>query len=226
MEASWISDVGFVVPRGYAGTALVLTASMRSVLVLAFLLASSLAHAQAPGMTPPIEPAPTPRAASHGEQKDPSIAVLLSLGVPVAGAFTLGASDSDGGRMLGLAALYFGPSTGQWYAGKAGGLGLGLRAVGGASMVFGLVMALSSEYDCDFEEDCTPIRERAERRGDIGAGLMLTGAGLWVGSSIYDIVLAKRATDSWNKRHDVSLTPGLVGTSSKKTPGLFVTARF
>ena len=56
--------------------------------------------------------------------------------------------------------------------------------------------------------------------------LMLTSAGLWVGSSIYDIVLAKRASEDWNTRHQVSLTPGLVGTSGKKTPGLFVTARF
>jgi hypothetical protein len=199
---------------------------MRSVLVLAFMLVSSLADAQAPGMTPPIEPAPTPAAAPHRDQKDPSIAVLLSLGVPVAGAFTLGASDSDGGRMLGLAALYFGPSTGQWYAGKAGGLGLGLRAVGGVSMVSGLIMALNSEYECDFEEDCTAIAERANRRGDMGAALMLAGAGLWVGSSLYDIVLAKRAADSWNTRHRVSLTPGFVGTSAKKTPGLFVSARF
>jgi hypothetical protein len=128
--------------------------------------------------------------------------------------------------MLGLSALYFGPRTGQWYAGKAGGLGLGLRAIGGVSMVYGLILALNSEYDCDFEEDCTATSQRAERRGDTGAILMLTGAGLWVGSSIYDIVLAKRAAESWNARHNMSLTPGLVGTSGKKTPGLFVTARF
>jgi len=55
---------------------------------------------------------------------------------------------------------------------------------------------------------------------------MLTGAGLWVGSSIYDIVLAKRAAESWNARHSVSLTPGLVGTTGRKAPGLFVSAQF
>lgn len=200
---------------------------MRSVLVFAFLLVSSLAYAQAPGMTAPVEAAP-PQPQQNIEKKDPSTAVLLSLGIPVAGAITLGASDTDGGRMLGLAAIYFGPSTGQWYAGQVGGLGLGLRALGGVSMVYGLVKMLESEYDCDFDYDgsCQAEYERHQHDGQVGGVLMLTGAGLWVGSSIYDIVLAKRAAESWNARHSVSLTPGLVGTTGRKAPGLFVSAQF
>jgi hypothetical protein len=199
---------------------------MRSLFVLAVLLGSSLARAQAPGMTPPVETTPQPQ--QNVEKKNPSIAVLLSLGVPVAGAIVIGASDTDGARTLGAAALYFGPSTGQWYAGKVGGLGLGLRAVGAVSMVYGLVKVLDSENECDFDYDGSCQAGAAQRRHDqdVGSVLMLTGAGLWVGSSIYDIVLAKRAADSWNARHGVMLTPGLVGTSDKKTPGLFVNARF
>lgn len=202
---------------------------MRSVLVLAFLLGSSLAYAQAPGMTPPIEPTPpTHQQQQPVDQKDPSIAVLLSLGVPVAGAITLGASDTDTGRLIGFGAIYFGPSTGQWYAGQLGGLGLGLRAVGAVSMVYGLVKVLDSEYDCDFDYDgsCEAAYQEHRHDGQIGGVLMIAGAGLWVGSSIYDIVLAKRAAESWNARHSVTLTPGLVGTSGKKAPGLFVSARF
>lgn len=61
---------------------------------------------------------------------------------------------------------------------------------------------------------------------DGGSVLMIAGAGLWVGSSIYDIVLAKCAAESWNSRHSVTLTPGLVGTTGKRAPGLFVSARF
>ncbi len=199
---------------------------MRSVLVFAFLLVSSLAHAQAPGMTPPIEPATQPQ--QSVDQKNPSTAVLLSLGIPLAGIATMGISDTDGGRMVGLAALYFGPSTGQWYAGKVGGLGLGLRAVGAVSMVYGFVKVLDSAEECDFDYDgsCAARADSRERAGAVGAGLMWAGAGLWVGSSIYDIVLAKRAADSWNARHNVTLSPGLVGTSGTKTPGLFVSARF
>jgi hypothetical protein len=201
---------------------------MRSVLVIAVLLASSLAHAQAPGMTPPIEPAPQSPSQPSGDAKNPSTAVLLSLGVPLAGVATLGLTDSDGGRMLGLAAIYFGPSTGQWYAGQLGGLGLGLRAVGGVSMVYGLVKVLDSAEECDFDYDgsCAANESNRQHNADIGAGLMIAGAGLWLGSSIYDIVLAKRAAESWNVRHGVTLSPGLVGTSGTKTPGLFVSARF
>jgi hypothetical protein len=195
---------------------------MRSVLVLSLLFVSSLAHAQ-PGMTAPIAPQQT--AVQTSDEKDPSTAVLLSLGIPVAGAIMLGASDSAAGKWVGAGALYFGPSTGQWYAGQAGGLGLGLRAIGGVSMIYGLITAINSDSECDFDDNggCS---DDGDHSGTMGGVLVLTGAGLWVGSSIYDIVLAKRAAESWNARHSVALTPGLIGTSGTRTPGLVLSGRF
>ena len=66
-------------------------------------------------MTPPVEPNE-----QVVDKKDPAIAVLLSLGVPVAGAITMGAAKSDGIALLDFTAIYFGPSTGHRFAGQAG----------------------------------------------------------------------------------------------------------
>jgi hypothetical protein len=60
-----------------------------------------------------------------------------------------------------------------------------------------------------------------------GIALIWGGASLWVGSSIYDIVLAKRAADSWNARHNVGVAPMVArDASGGRTPGLVLTGRF
>lgn len=187
---------------------------MRLALAL-LLLAGSVAHAQ-PGETPLIaQPALTTQ---QTDRKDPSIAVLMSLGLPVVGAITLAAADSEEAAWLGFGAMYLGPSAGRWYAGEFGGGTLGLRTLGGLSMAIGLAMAISSE--CDFEYDCSD----AERRGNIGGVLVLGGAGLWIGTTIADIAYAKRAADKWNQRHNVAVSPGLVGTN--RSPGVFLSGSF
>ena len=199
----------------------------RSVLVAlaALLLASGVASAQGfspPGLTPPtvqLTPAPSPEVS----QKSPSTAVLLSLGITAASYVTLiSAADNDNEDLVlvGFIGTYLGPSTGQWYAGQIGGLGLGLRAAGFVSFVYGFSQVLESE--CDYEyDDCS------DSDGDAGGFLMLAGAGLWIGSSIYDVVLAKRAADSWNARHNVGLAPiAAKDASGHAAPGLAFTGRF
>jgi hypothetical protein len=196
---------------------------MRLAVAAALLLTTGVASAQSfspPGLTPPtveLSPAPAPTA----ERKDPSTAVLLSLGITAASYVALIASDGNEKlALVGFVGTYLGPSTGQWYAGQVGGLGLGLRAVGVLSMVYGFSEVLNSE--CDYEyDDCS------DSDGDAGGVLMLAGAGLWVGSSIYDIVLAKRAVDSWNVRHNVTLSPTFAtDASGNRSPGLAFTGRF
>ena len=191
---------------------------MRLVAIVVFVALCSVANAQ-PGETPVMSPAPAPAAKRpEGDGKDPGIAVLISIGVPVAGALTMAAADSEGVAFLGFAAVYLGPSTGRWYAGEFGGGTLGLRTLGGVSMFTGLMMALSS--DCDFEYDCSD----AERRGEMGALLFWGGAGLWVGTTIADIAYAKRAADKWNKRHGVAVGPTLVGAN--RAPGFVLSGSF
>lgn len=191
---------------------------MRFALAALLVLTSSVAQAQ-PGEAPVIAPA---RAAKppklERDSKDPSIAVLISLGLPVAGVITMAAANSEGGVWLGFGALYLGPSAGRWYAGEAGAGTLTLRTLGGLSLFTGLAMAYSS--DCDHESDCSD----AERRGNIGGLLMLGGAGLWVGTTIADIYYAKRAADRWNERRGFALAPSLVGPN--RAPGVMLSGSF
>jgi hypothetical protein len=195
---------------------------MRLAAVVALLLTTGVASAQSfspPGLTPPTV-ALSPASAPEVSRKDPSIAVLLSLGITTASYITLFAVDDDNESLLlaGFIGTYLGPSTGQWYAGQVGGLGLGLRAVGFVSAAYGFVQMLQ---ECDYDEEC------GGPGGDVGAVLFLGGAGLWVGSSIYDIVLAKRAADSWNARHNITLAPTVSNdVGGHKTPGLAFTGRF
>jgi hypothetical protein len=204
------------------------------VLIVAFALASyaivfasSTASAQPslspPGMTPALTP-PTVQLtpAPTADRKDPSTAVLLSLGITTASYITLFAADNDDLQLAGFIGTYLGPSTGQWYAGQVGGLGLGLRAAGFVMGVYGISQMLESECD-DIDGDCSG----ADAAGERGALFFWGGAGLWVGSTIYDIVLAKRAADSWNVRHNVNLAPTMsADISGHHAPGLAFTGRF
>jgi len=191
-------------------------ALLEAIVLVVLLLLGSVAHAQ-PGETPLIVTAPPP-AMKPVDQKDPSIAVLLSLGLPVVGALTMAAADSEETAWLGFGGLYLGPSVGRWYAGEFGAGTLALRTLGGLSMVAGFGMVLGSE--CDYEYDCSD----SNRRGTIGGVMMLTGAGLWLGSTFADIYYAKTDTESWNKRHSMAVGPTLVG--SDRSPGVMLSGRF
>jgi hypothetical protein len=111
--------------------------------------------------------------------------------------------------------MYVGPATGQWYVGKGGGLGLGLRLLSVAGAVGALMLVVNEE--CEIDDPCPTTTS------DIIAGTIAVGAaGLWVGSFVYDVVLAKRAVDRWN--HNLTLMPGPVG--SQHAPGMFLGGRF
>ena len=201
--------------------------SMRLIAVLVVLLVGSLARAQ-PGMTPPTtaQPPPTPTTAHPPPlstktpvigPKSQYIAMGLSIGIPVAGALTMALAPKDGQKALGFFAMYLGPTTGLWYANKGGGLGLGLRLLSIAAAVGAFMLVVDEE--CDLDTDCEATAN------DYVAGTIAVGAaGLWVGSSIYDVVLARRAVAQWNQK--LTLTPGLIGNGSQRAPGLFIGGRF
>lgn len=162
------------------------------------------------------------------EEKSPSTAVLMSLGITTAGYVTLIAADGDTMRTVGLGAIYLGPSTGQWYAGELGGLGLGARALGAASTVYGFSLMLQSENDCEpeIDGDCGASRARSEKVGRLGALMFFSGASLWVGSTIADVVFAERAATRWNQRHALTIAPTALSSGGQRAPGFVVAARF
>lgn len=195
----------------------------RLVVIAALLLLSASAQAQ-PALTPPI-PDPQPTTPVTGERKNPDVAVLLSIGVTTAGFVTLATTDNENLGLLGMGLLYVGPSTGQWYAGQFGGLGLGLRALSVVGMAYGVTQILREDDACgdSTDPDCDP---GAHGAATTGGALLVGGAVLWVGSSIYDVVLAKRAADSWNVRHGLTMSPTIVGSSDHRMPGLVLSGRF
>jgi hypothetical protein len=158
---------------------------------------------------------------AHAEDKNPALAVTLSVGVPTLGVVAIAASDNGGAKLLGASALLIGPSIGRWYAGDGSTTGILVRGAGGVAAIVGVAMMVSaSEADC--VADDTPCSSQESQKA-IGGALALGGAGVWIGSTIMDIVLAERAAVRANEHH-VAIAPGLVGSSH--APGLVVAGRF
>lgn len=198
-----------------------------AVLTLLVHLALVSITAAQPALTPPVTPVTQQPVAPEVDEKSPATAVLLSLGITTAGYITLGAADSNAVRLVGAAGVFFGPSTGQWYAGELGGLGMGARAVGLVALGYGFTKILDSETDCTpGDPGCADEQARAKSAGRVGAFFFFTGATLWVGSTIYDVVLAKRAADHYNARHAMNLSPIVLGDAGHRMPGLVLSGRF
>lgn len=153
------------------------------------------------------------------EDKSSTTAVILSVGIPVVGAAAVVGSHGNGGAVVfGMGALFLGPSTGRWYAGESAGGTLAIRGAGVLAVGVGLVgMYGISESDCRAnDQPChSPVPFEA---------LAIGGATVIVGTWVYDVVQAKRGADRWNANHALSVTPGVVGTTS--APGLFVAGQF
>jgi hypothetical protein len=180
----------------------------------------SFAHAQAPGATTPMPVA---------QDKDPATAMALSIGTPLAGTALILASDgNETVALLGLGAMYFGPSTGQWYAHRVGAIGLVARAAGAVLVVKGFTLADQQGNDCLglSDAECAAAEKRWDKEERRGGAMLLTGAALWIGSTVFDVVMARRATRAWNREHSIAVTPTLVPATGGRAPGLSLQLQF
>jgi hypothetical protein len=174
-----------------------------------------------PGLTPAL-PATEPPPPRQGDEVSESTALAIAVGGTVAsyGMVLLGAGPvrGDAGRTLiaiGAAGTLIAPSGGRWYARSAGWRGLGLRLAGAGVVVLAGVASLS-ECGLFRTSPCTPVG---------GVLLGIGGAGLWVGGTIDDIVMAPRDARRHNARlQQVTLVP-LVRPDDHGL-GLAVAARF
>jgi len=195
---------------------------MRAAVVIAStVLALAGTAAAQPAVSPPGL-TPTLPAAPQDDEVSESTALMIAVGGTVAsyGMFVLAANvdDHTARRTLiaiGAGGVLIAPSAGRWYAGSAGWRGLGLRLGGAATVVLAAVVALS---ECGlFSSD------RCEPSGGVVLGI--AGAGLWVGGTIDDIVMAPRDARRHNERlRQVTLVP-LVRPGDRGL-GLAVAARF
>ncbi|HEY5922809.1 MAG TPA: hypothetical protein VIV11_14120 [Kofleriaceae bacterium] len=187
---------------------------------------SSSAAAQAPGDTAPLSPAP---ASPPAREKNPTTAMALSIGTTMAGFAVLAASEGEESAVvIGIGGMYLGPSTGQWYAGRIGGIGLVSRAVSAYLIVRGVSQLDHGGHDCLglTDAECDVAEESWARESNHAEALIWTGVGLWVGSTIYDFVMAGRATDAWNRKHAVTLAPMAMRTSAGRAPGVTLQLTF
>jgi hypothetical protein len=185
-------------------------------ILVAVVLVMRVAHADAqPSLQQPIPQQPTSQQPTENE-KSRAIAVSLSLGVTAAGVGLLVAGD-DGLKLVGLTAMFVGPSAGRWYAGDSSLIGY--RALGVGIAVLGVLAIVNTGCEDEIDVDCSD----AYRPGEL---LMLAGAGVWVGSSVADIVLADRSARRFNERHAISIAPVRFGTAEGRATGVGISGRF
>lgn len=175
------------------------------------LAATSVAHAQAPGQTRPLDPDAIDSIGATGATgdegpKNPGTALLLSLGGTAASAALViagGENDSAGMITAGLVTSLVTPSLGEWYAGKPLTAGMGIRAASAAATMVGFAQALSC---IDAEGSC----QSADSAGVLIAGGLIG----YATGTIYDIATAPRVARAYNRHHAVTLQPAMV-----RTPG-------
>jgi hypothetical protein len=164
-----------------------------------------------------MAPQPRPQPVVAHDTVDPGVATGLSLGGTALAWGMLIVAGRDGNENEGLATAgaigtMFAPSFGHWYAHHGFSRGLGLRLVGLTAAVIGFGMALD---DLLAEND----------DGDEGAaaGLMLVGAGLYIGGTIDDIATAGSAARKYNSRFE---SVGVVPTLNAHGGGVSLAGRF
>jgi len=219
---------------------------MRTVLVAAVLIAAStaVAHADAPGNTPqqfgdnerPSDPFPSPvmaqpvigipEAPPPVADKSPELAAALSIGATTLGYALMAAGDQHKGALeTGALLAFLGPSTGQWYAGKVGGAGIGARAIALGVMVYGLAHMSVAEADCS---DCGRSSSQDDARN--AKTYLIAGAALWFGSTAYDIYEAYHQTEAYNEhQHNLArmFAPTMMQSpNNAMVPGVAFSSKF
>ena len=184
---------------------------MKTFVAALFLVGLPLTARAQPGITDPTPP-PSTSADQNGD-RSPAVALGLSLGgtaVAYGALFAAAEADSEALGWVAFGGMIVGPSLGHFYAGEVGrGLGhSGIRLGAAGIFVAGAMVAFS---DCFFTEE-------DECEGSAGPAIMIGGAVLGVGSTIYSIVDAPRAARRANAaKHRVLITPAPVVGPERST---------
>ena len=153
-----------------------------------------------------------------GDVKSRDTALALSIGGSIASVgLVVGGTAATERRapQLGwamIAASLLTPSLGEWYGGKYLTVGLGLRAVGAATAVFGVLGSYCNDASCSTDLGHTLI----------GLGVITAVSGI-----IYDIATARGTVDAFNARHRrVGLAPTVIAPPSGPVMGLGLAGDF
>jgi hypothetical protein len=180
---------------------------MPALLLAVTLLAAGPAPARGQDSVPTFQP--------RSEVAPIAVSVLATV-VPTALGVTLANAGSGAGGWLVFYGIFFGPSTGHFYAGKAGrGLAsAGLRLAMTLGAAFGIVA------------ECSPNPWAPCDEGAVSTIGYLWLAGM-TASAVYDIATAGRTAHRWNQEHQpkrLSVMPQ-IGPGMRST-GLAVSITF
>lgn len=141
------------------------------------------------------------------ELKDPSTAVVLSVGGTAASAtlFLVGVKAENGAlAAAGLISSLVTPSAGEIYAGRLGTPGLVLRLVSAGVAVAGVQEA----FKCFLESSS------CQHDPELAGALIVAGGIGYASGILYDIATAGRTADDYNRRMHVRVTPTVIPTGS------------
>ena len=166
---------------------------------------------------PPLQPG----------DKDPDVALGLSLGTTVVGAGMMAggfAAKNDTLSGGGFALALLGPSAGHLYAERPITWGLGARVLGLGVFALGVSQFKLDLNFCFDESGCPPDPPH----DNTGAGiLMIAGAVLVGGGVIADIATARDAARDHNRERHLSLEPtALRGPMGETAPGFALSGTF
>jgi hypothetical protein len=186
------------------------------------LLITTTAHAALASPPSVTERTPPPHKKSPARARNYAIGgALLGSALFGGGALVSGGAGhhaaSTAALVGGSLALVVGPSAGHWYAGKPVTTGMVLRAVG----VGAAILSANKAAEC-LAEAC------GDNVGELAGTVLVTGLGLVVVGTVWDLVTADDEAAAWNRRHglDVDVAPTVIGTAHGLAPGLARAGRF
>jgi hypothetical protein len=191
-----------------------------SVLLLATL--STVAHAApADGEPPaPLDPDTAFELSAIGAAAPAAVAGLGAL--MVLGSGGGGATRDDGLSMMLVSQLVglVTPSIGELYSRQIVTGGMAMR-LGGLLVE---TVGLFNYYNTGIG-DCADLGPECHHPAGTYA-MIVGGAALYAGGMLYDVLGARDAARSWNRRHDVTLVPTALKTQGSVTPGVALALTF
>lgn len=199
---------------------------MRAAVLAAVLVASTVAHAEPPGLTPSrltppgmMPPGMTPPLTGTSpcpcmqlerklrRPKERGAAILAAIAGSLSPWFIyeIGSREGDPNpwlKLAGVSAVLL-PSAGHWYAEKLVTTGMALRLTGGAVSLVSLSMMNESESD-----------------GGGYAVLMSAGLITMIAGTFYDVATAGSEVDRWNRKHAFRLAPAITQTGDQYGVGV------
>jgi hypothetical protein len=191
-----------------------------SLLILATL--SARGHAEPADGEPatPLDPDKAFELSAIGAATPAAVAGVGALMVLSSGGSGSTRDDGLGVVMVGQLVGLVTPSIGELYSHRIVTGGMGMRAGGLLVETVGLFKYYNTEIG-----DCASLGPTCHHSAGTYA-LIAGGAALYAGGMIYDVVGARDAASSWNRRHDVMVVPTAVKTQSSVVPGVALALTF